>query len=175
MENSKPAKTPRADDSTKKIEDKSENFDNITLYQQAIGSLIYLATCTRPDISYSVCRTTQAMSKPTTQNWLEVKRIIRYLQGTKKLGIQYSSEQKNLEIYSDASWAPPPERYSHSGYVFLLNGGAISWKTKKQKCIAGSSTEAESTLVHCPRWSSQTSSMVKKTVIRVNHTECTER
>lgn len=120
-------------------------------YRQAVGSLIYLATCTRPDISYAVSIVSRKMHTPTEQDWIAVKRILRYLQGTKHAKLRYtadSSEYSTLTStfigYSDASYAPDAiDRKSVSGYVFLMNGAAISWKSKKQPIISLSSMEAE--------------------------------
>jgi hypothetical protein len=82
-----------------------------------------------------------------------LKRILRYLKGTKKLGIKYSSatpqhvgQQQNTNLfygYADAAYANTDEYKSTSGYVFVAGGGSITWKSKKQSTVALSSTEAE--------------------------------
>jgi hypothetical protein len=73
-----------------------------------------------------------------------VKRIFRYLQKTKNAKLVYHSEPKELVGYSDASYAPNSEdRKSISGYLFQMNGAAISWKSKKQPIVSLSSMEAE--------------------------------
>jgi hypothetical protein len=80
----------------------------------------------------------------TEDDWINVKRIFRYLQKTMKTGIVYHKNGGDLYGYSDASYAPEAtDRKSTSGYVFMMNGGAISWKAKRQPIIALSSMEAE--------------------------------
>lgn len=74
-----------------------------------------------------------------------MKRLLRYLRGTVEHGIQYSQEGSRECIgFSDADWAGDvTDRKSTSGYVFMLSGGAVSWSSKKQKCVALSTAEAE--------------------------------
>ncbi len=62
---------------------KEKKMEDINLYQSAIGSLIYLSIAARPDITYAVQQAAQAMKEPTEEDWIRVKRIMRYLQGTK--------------------------------------------------------------------------------------------
>ena len=113
-------------------------------YMEAVGSLNYLATCSRPDLAFAVSQIARHMHAPTEENWTAVKRIFRYLQGTKTLCLFYSSTPIPLTGYSDASYAPEAtDRKSTSGYVFMKNGGAISWKSKKQPIVSLSSMEAE--------------------------------
>jgi len=88
------------------------------------------------------------MNCPIELDWLEAKRIVRYLKGTKDLNLRLGStkkEEKNILVgYSDANWAQDVEdRKSNSGYLFKFNGGTISWVCRKQSCVALSSTEAE--------------------------------
>lgn len=69
---------------------------------------------------------------------------MRYLRGTIKYGITYGAVKGDLTGYSDADWAANlDERKSTTGYVFTMNGGAISWNSRKQPTVALSSTEAE--------------------------------
>jgi hypothetical protein len=74
-----------------------------------------------------------------------VKRILRYLKGTSKLGLKYEKiKNEQLIGYSDADWAGDrDDRHSTSGYVCLLSGGAITWMSKKQGSVALSTAEAE--------------------------------
>ena len=73
---------------------------------------------------------------------MSVKRIFRYLAGTRRLYLQYGATNSSGE-YSDADWGTGNDRKSVGGYVFLLNGGAVSWSSKKQTSVALSTTEAE--------------------------------
>jgi Reverse transcriptase (RNA-dependent DNA polymerase) len=114
-------------------------------YREAVGSLMYLATGTRPDIMFSVSHVSQALDKPTQNDWHKVKRIFRYLKGTSDIGIAYSSaHQRVLTAYSDADFAGDAKtRRSTSGVVCVYMGGPISWMSRRQKSVALSTTEAE--------------------------------
>jgi hypothetical protein len=119
-------------------------FEDPTKYREAVGALNYLAVCTRPDISYAVSQISKKMQSPNEEDWMLVKRILRYLQKTKSAKLVYLSDPKELVGYSDASYAPNSEdRKSISGYLFQMNGAAISWKSKKQPIVSLSSMEAE--------------------------------
>jgi len=112
-------------------------------YQERVGCLLYLATCTRPDISFAVARLARFVSAPTSAHWAAGKAVMRYLQGTKGLGIEYGGPS-DLEAYHDADYAADVDtQRSATGAVFLLNGGAIAWTSKMQKTVATSTTEAE--------------------------------
>ena len=115
------------------------------MYQSAIGSLMYLSVSTRPDIAYVVNSLARFSSKPTTEHWTAVKRLLRYLKGTLTHGILYTKDGSDTFIgYTDADWAgDADDRKSTSGYIFLLSGGAVSWRSLKQKCVALSTAEAE--------------------------------
>ncbi|XP_070029523.1 secreted RxLR effector protein 161-like [Nicotiana sylvestris] len=77
-------------------------------------------------------------------HWKAVKRIFRYLKGTANYSLCYSGNDLYLRGYIDADWAGDwNDRKSTSGYAFLLNGGAISWKIKKQTCTTLSTMEDE--------------------------------
>jgi hypothetical protein len=112
-------------------------------YQRAIGSLMYAMIGTRPDIAFAVSKLSQFNQKPSEQNWIGVKRVFRYLGGTINYGIKYNADQ-GLIGYSDADWGGDThERKSTTGGTFLLGGGAISWNSKKQTCVATSTMESE--------------------------------
>ena len=118
-------------------------------YREAVGKLIHPANWTRPDIAYAVSQVSRYMKSPGREHWKAVKHIMRYLKGTAGLGIEYggagkASDAPHLVAYADASWGDDRDsRRSTSGYVFILNGGATSWKSKLQPTVALSSTEAE--------------------------------
>jgi hypothetical protein len=114
-------------------------------FREAIGSLMFLSIVTRPDISYVVGVLSQVLDKPKQQHWNLVKRTLRYLKGTPKCGILYSPDLVcNLQCFCDSDFAGDPlSRKSTSGMVFMNGGGAICWKSQRQKCIALSTTEAE--------------------------------
>src|SRR5262245_7803220 len=118
-------------------------------FAQRLGELSFLSTSTRPDIAYAVNRLAAYTANPSVQHYTALKRILRYLAGTKNLGIKYTKSQTNNEQnnlfhdYSDSGFANADDGKSISGYVYLASGGAITWRSKKQTIIALSSTEAE--------------------------------
>jgi hypothetical protein len=112
-------------------------------YQQAIGSLMYAATSTRPDIAFAVANLSQFMRNPGRIHWEATKRTMRYLKGTAACGITFGTTESGFEVYVDADWASQPHRHSMSGYVVLLNGGPVAWSLRKQPIIALSTAEAE--------------------------------
>ncbi len=120
---------------------------NINLYQQMVGSLLYITLGTRPDIAYAVIKLSRFTSNPNEIHFTAVKRVFKYLKTTIKYGITYSNKfinNKFITGYCDADYAG--DLYtakSTSGYIFLLAGGPISWKSKLQPVIAQSTTEAE--------------------------------
>ncbi|WVZ53539.1 hypothetical protein U9M48_004466 [Paspalum notatum var. saurae] len=111
-------------------------------YSQIIGSLMYLASATRPDISFAVSKLSRFMSNPGTDHWHALERVMCYLKGTMSYGIHYSGHPV-LEGYSDANWISDDELYATSGYVFMLGGGAVSWRSCKQTILTKSTMEAE--------------------------------
>ena len=114
-------------------------------YRSAVGALMYLMIGTRPDLAAAVGALSQFAADPCPTHWQALKRVLRYLQATPTHGIKFlASHGGSLVGYSDADWAGDIEsRRSTSGYVFMLNGGCISWRSKKQRTVALSSTEAE--------------------------------
>jgi hypothetical protein len=112
-------------------------------YQRAVGSLMYVATSTRPDISFSVATLSQFMRNPGSTHWEAAKRVLHYLKGTSDYGITLGTTDGGLEAYVDADWASQAHRHSMSGYVVLLNGGPVAWSARKQPLITLSTAEAE--------------------------------
>ena len=114
-------------------------------YAALIGSLMYAAVATRPDISFAVQHLSQFTSRPSQAHWTATKRVLRYLKGTQNFGLSYGkSTNLTLHGFSDADWGSNhTDRRSTSGYVYLLAGGAITWSSKKQPTVALSSMEAE--------------------------------
>ena len=115
-------------------------------YSQIIGSLMYLASATRPDIAYAVSKLSRFVANPGDDHWRALERVMRYLVGTMNYGIHYSGYPKVLEGYSDSNWiSDADELKATSGYVFTLGGGAVSWKSCKQTILTRSTMEAELT------------------------------
>ena len=145
MEKAKPVSTPV--DTSVKLVKATEDEDCVdhSLYQSAVGSLLYLSVGTRPDITYAVSNVAKFCAKPSKQHWTAVKRIMRYLQGTINFGLLFNRcGSKKFVGFSDADWAGDlDDRKSTSGYLFQIGGGAVTWRSKKQTCVALSTAEAE--------------------------------
>ncbi|KAJ9567138.1 hypothetical protein OSB04_003104 [Centaurea solstitialis] len=115
-------------------------------YASAIGSIMYAMLCTRPDVAYSVSVTSRYQQNPGEPHWVAVKNILKYLRRTKDMFLIFGGSEDEISVtgYSDASFQTDRDDFrSQSGYIFTLNGGAISWKRSKQDTIADSTTEAE--------------------------------
>lgn len=113
-------------------------------YRQAIGSLLYVACGTRPDIAFSSTYMSQFNERPSEQHWRSIKHLFRYLKETKNLSLTFRKTGRAVEIFSDADWgADHVDRKSFSGYVIIFGGAAVSWSSKKQCCTALSSAESE--------------------------------
>ncbi|KAM1881704.1 hypothetical protein ACFX13_003280 [Malus domestica] len=115
---------------------------NIIPYASAIGSLMYAMICTRPDIAYAVSITSRYQSNPGSEHWAAVKTVLKYLRRIKDMFLVYGgASELQVEAYTDVDFqSDVDDRSSNSGYVFTLNNGAISWKSKKQSVIADSTT-----------------------------------
>jgi hypothetical protein len=99
-------------------------------YYEIIGSLMYLASATRPDISFAVSKLSRFVSNPGDDHWRALERVLRYLKGTVSYDIHYTGYPRVLEGYCDANWiSDADEIYTTSGYVFSLGGGAVLWKS----------------------------------------------
>lgn len=113
-------------------------------YREAVGSLLYLAVGTRPDISYAVSTVARYCSSPTMEHWKAVKHIFRYLQATESLGLTFKpADHIEFKAFSDASWNREAGHKSISGYLVTLNDTPIEWGSKKQPIIATGTMEAE--------------------------------
>ena len=115
------------------------------MYRSAIGCLLYLANCTRPDISYAVSYAARFSSDPTTKHWNYVKHILKYVKSTLETGIIYKKcKSLTIETISDSDYASDTEQCkSTTGNITLINGSPISCNSNKQSTIALSTTEAE--------------------------------
>lgn len=113
-------------------------------YQQLIGSIMYLAVCSRPDIAFAVSFLSQFNICHSKEQWLAAKRVLKYLKGTKNVGIMFKKSNSPVTGFVDSDWANDiSDRKSYYGFIFLLANGPISWECQKQKTLALSSTEAE--------------------------------
>lgn len=114
-------------------------------YQELIGSIMYAAQVTRPDICFAVSSLSRFNGNFGQAHWVAAKRVLRYLKGTANVKLTYRKDAlQEIEGHCDADWAGDvDERRSSTGYVFTTCGAAVSWATKRQPTIALSSTEAE--------------------------------
>ncbi|XP_034685753.1 secreted RxLR effector protein 161-like [Vitis riparia] len=114
-------------------------------YAYVVGSLMYAQTCTRPDISFAVGMLGRYQSNSGMNHWKAAKKVMRYLRGTKDCMLTFKRSD-NLEVigYTDSDFAGCVDsRKSTFGYIYLLAGAAISWKSDKQTIIAASTMEAK--------------------------------
>ncbi|KAL0328125.1 UNVERIFIED_CONTAM: Retrovirus-related Pol polyprotein from transposon TNT 1-94 [Sesamum calycinum] len=113
-------------------------------YSRIIGSLMYTMNCTRSDIAYTVNKLSRFTSNHSKDHWKGLIRVLRYLKYTSNYGLHYTRYPTVLEGYSDANRiSDSKDTKSTSGYIFTIGGGAVSWKSSKQTCIARSIMESE--------------------------------
>jgi len=121
-------------------------------YRKIIGSLLFVSTCTRPDIAVAVNILSRSMSTPTVAHYKAGVRIVDYLVTTADYGIRYCrvpsrvSPPWHVEAYADAAYAPEEgdkNRRSRTGYVISMAGGPVCWRATKQSITALSTSEAE--------------------------------
>lgn len=123
----------------------NDNRNNI-LYRQAIGSLMFLANVTRPDISFIVNYLSRFISNYDEQHWRAINNVFRYLKGTIDMGILYdgSIEDTYIKGYSDADYAGDLDtRRSTSGYLIMLGNAAVTWGSIRQRTVSLSTKETE--------------------------------
>ena len=102
-------------------------------YTSAVGSIIYAMLCTRPDIDYTLGIVSRFQADLGEDHWKVMKNILKYLRRTRNIFLVYGSSDLKLKAYSDSSFqSDPDDSKSISGYVFILNGGTVSWKSSKQ-------------------------------------------
>ncbi|GBM10123.1 Retrovirus-related Pol polyprotein from transposon TNT 1-94 [Araneus ventricosus] len=105
-------------------------------YRSLLGSLSYIASRTRPDISYAVNILSQFQENPGIIHWNILLKLLGYLSTTRGLQLNLSRvSDLNVECYSDADFAANrDDRVSIGGFIILLDEVPISWRTSKQKC-----------------------------------------
>ena len=117
---------------------------DVTYYKSILGSLLYVAMGTRPDIAHAVAAAAKFSSAPTELHLTAVKRVLRYLRETQNLSLHYSPGDGELISFSDADWAGDrDDRKSTTGNIHMLSGAAVSWLSKKQPIVALSTAESE--------------------------------
>ncbi|GJY39806.1 retrotransposon protein, putative, ty1-copia subclass [Tanacetum coccineum] len=116
-------------------------------YASAVGSIMYAVRCTRPDVAFAQNLVSRYQQNPGKLHWVAVKHILKYLRNTKDMFLVYGGNpDTELEVtgFCDASWqCDKDDTKSQTGYVFVVNGGAVDWKSKKQTTIAMHATQSE--------------------------------
>ena len=163
MSECKPASTPEIVGVTLSKLDSPVTIDDIVAMkhipmENIVGSLLYAALCTRPDIAHAVNIISRFMKTPGKKHWIAAKHIVRYLKGTKTLGLTFkkqvttnnNSENNNDNTclnmigYSDSDWGNNIDtRKSTTGFCISLDGNMIGWCSKGQATVALSTAEAE--------------------------------
>ena len=126
-----------------KLTREGEKSKDVSEYAALIGSLLYIACSSRPDMAATVNRLAKYMSCPTHDHWKHALDLLGYLKNTINFGIKYGTSAE-LVAYCDSDYGGDMDnRRSHTGWVFMLNGGAICWQSKCQPTVAVSTVEAE--------------------------------
>ncbi|XP_075095409.1 secreted RxLR effector protein 161-like [Nicotiana tabacum] len=130
-------------DQSPKIDEEIEKMKEVP-YASVVGSLMYVTLCTRHDICFAVGVVSKFQSNPGRKHWTAVKHIIKYLKRTRDFMLVYHSDDLVPIGYTNSDFQSDRDsRKSTSGNVFTLGGGAISWRSIKQTCIADSTMKAE--------------------------------
>ncbi|XP_075499989.1 secreted RxLR effector protein 161-like [Primulina tabacum] len=105
---------------------------------------MYGMISTLPDVAYALSVASRYPANPGQMHWKAVKDILKYLRRTENLFIVYESGELKLEGYTDSSFQiDKDDSKSTSGFVFMVNGVAVSWKSSKQDSVADSTAEAK--------------------------------
>jgi hypothetical protein len=124
-----------------------EEMSWTTRYRAIVGSLLWIARCTRPDIMHMTSELTRFMQNPGKQHLRRAIRVVQYLKRTNSIGIKYGGRSRHednvLYTYSDASFCDRESGKSTFGYLVMLNGGPVEWTSKSQIDVAKSTCEAE--------------------------------
>ncbi|GBM28775.1 Retrovirus-related Pol polyprotein from transposon RE2 [Araneus ventricosus] len=143
LNEAKPTNTPM-DPNYLELEGEDDLLPNNTQYRQAEGALLYVATTARPDISVAVNILSRRNGKPRERDW-NAESLIRYLKTTAELKLIINQEKEPISnSFCDSDWENDKlNRKSTSGKLFKLGDSPVQWMSKRQNCVALSSTEAE--------------------------------
>ncbi|KAI3752389.1 hypothetical protein L2E82_24403 [Cichorium intybus] len=150
MENSKKGELPIQSNAklsktqTPSIDEEIAEMSRVP-YASAVGSIMYAMTCTRPDVSFALSMVSRYQGNPRKAHWIAVKNILKYLRRTKNMVLVLGgSDDLKVSGYTDASFQTDKDSgRSQSSWVFLLNGGAVTWKSSKHETVADSTCESE--------------------------------
>jgi hypothetical protein len=151
MDESRPVATPMAMKLHKRKPD--EEACDLTIYQSLIGSLMYAMTATRPDIAYAIGVLSRYNHDPSNEHLVALKRVFRYLNGTKDWRLRFGGAlgestlggegEGALRCYVDSDYAGCPDDYKSTSGLVITFGGAVDWRSRKQKSTTQSTTDAE--------------------------------
>jgi len=122
------------------------------MYQSMIGSLMYAMSATRPDITYAIGVLSRYNHDPSNEHMIALKLVFWYLNGTKDWRLRYGGalrgglggeEEGTLRCYVDSDYAGCPDDYKLTSGLVITFGGAVNWRSRKQKSTAQSTTDAE--------------------------------
>ncbi|KAE9359925.1 hypothetical protein PF008_g2010 [Phytophthora fragariae] len=126
--------------------DAEQNAMRSKPYRSLIGCLLYITTCTRPDIAFVVTQLSRFLENPGQQHWNAAVRVLRYLKSPRQLGMVYQggTQSVTLMVYSDADWGTNlDDRCAPSGVMVMIGNAPVVFKSKFQRTAALSSAEAE--------------------------------
>jgi hypothetical protein len=113
-------------------------------YIKVVGTLLHMVNCTRPDLAQAVGLLCRFNAAPGPTHVAAAKGVLRYLSGTRHLGVSYSATPTPLQGFCDSDFAGELDgRKSTTGWIYCKNGGLISWQSKLQSVVAQSTCEAE--------------------------------
>ncbi|GKF36938.1 hypothetical protein Tco_0113696 [Tanacetum coccineum] len=105
-------------------------------YASAVGSIMYAVRCTRPDVAFAQSITSRFQHNPGEPHWTAMKNILKYLRNTKDMFLVYGGNPEaelRFDCSCDAGFETDrDDTKSQTGYVFILNGGIVDWKSSKQ-------------------------------------------
>ena len=117
-----------------KESDNHKNVSGKVPYHEAVGSLMYLAAATRPDIAFTVNKATWVMDRPAEKDWNKIKRIFCYLRSTSNHGLRYTCDSGELKVFSDVEFVGHKvTRRFTTGVLAIFADGAVSWTSRLQK------------------------------------------
>jgi hypothetical protein len=144
MENGRNVSNPLDPDVRLENDECEDHPADRTLYLSLIGSLMYAALGSCPDISFAISSLSRYNSAPLATHLTAAKWVLRYLKSTSDFRLHFPACSKGLEGFTDSDWAGcHSTRKSVRGSVFQINNGTISWKSKSQTVVALSTLEAE--------------------------------